>query len=351
MNPSKVILLPKSLLPFDSLAEVAATEAQQHYADIAASIQLVFEETVLGLCRKLHRETGLDNICYAGGAALNCVTNSKIQQATPFVDLYVPPDPGDGGAAAGAALYGYATLGGARKTHPVDSPYLGKSYDETLDREMLNHVNPDLWIRHREIGPVQKKGLSLKVEKNADLSDYLPSVVDDLVAGKIVGWFQGKFENGPRALGNRSILIDPSNLEAASRLSKQVKLRAPYRPYAVSIASESATKVLGGPIHRVSKWMQTTAPIHNHSREKVAAACHIDGTTRPQVCQSHDNPEFHQLLTAFGAITGTAALLNTSFNDSGFPIVSSPLDAIVMFARTEMDTLVINNTVIRKERK
>jgi carbamoyltransferase len=215
---------------------------------------------------------------------------------------------------------------------------------------MLNHVKPDRWIRHRTIGSAQPPGVTLDA-CTLDEDRLIDTVVEDIAAGRVVGWHQGRFENGPRALGNRSILLDPSNLEAAGRLSRHVKARAPFRPYALSVAEEDAHRLFASdaPLPRLSRWMQMTAGIREEHRPGVAAALHVDGTTRPQVCRSTDNPRFHRLLAAYGRRSGAAALLNTSLNDSGFPLTASPTEALLMFARTDMDVLVVNDTIIRKK--
>ena len=346
----------KDELPFDCLRQPhderpSISAAHQRFADIAASVQLVLEEALLGLCRKLHAMTGAKALCFSGGVALNCVANTRLLRESPFEDIFVPPDPGDGGAAIGAALYSYYTATGQPPAGSSVHPYLGQHYDEGREADMLAHVNPDHWVRHRSIGRPQATGMRLDVRRSDRFEQIVGGVVDDLQKGKIVGWFQGRFENGPRALGNRSILIDPQSIPVARRLSRAVKARAPYRPYALSMTAETAATVLTeqpGDLPRMARWMQMTWNIRPQVVPQVAAAIHVDGTTRPQVCRQSENPRYHALLTAYGQASGTAALLNTSFNDAGFPIVSSPAEALIMFARTDLDTLVVNDLVVRK---
>lgn len=169
--------------------------------------------------------------------------------------------------------------------------------------------------------------------------------------GQIVGWVQGRSEIGPRALGNRSILIRPDDKALAVRLSKRVKERAALRPYAFSVAERDALAALAiDPRHvRANRWMQYAVPVVESARAKLAAAVHVDGTTRPQVCYPDDNPSYHDLLVGFGARFGLCALLNTSFNPSGYPMVSTAIEAMAMFARTEMDALVLNGTLVWKD--
>ena len=168
---------------------------------------------------------------------------------------------------------------------------------------------------------------------------------------QIVGWYQGRAEIGPRALGNRSIVVRPDDTVLATRLSRLVKERAAFRPYALSVRTEDAARVLdlAGAAPETYRWMQFAAAVLPEMRDRVRAAAHIDGTTRPQVCSAADNPEWHALLGAFGARFGVGAVLNTSFNPSGYPIVSTPSEALAMFARTDMDALVLDDTVIWKE--
>lgn len=337
-----------SPLPFSSLNPASVTPEAQRFADVAASIQTVFEEVVLALCQRLKKITGLQNLCFAGGAALNCVANAKIERESGFADIFVPPDPGDGGASIGAALYGHVLLGGESKAGIIAGPYLGEEFDEAAELAMLGHVKPDRWIRHRQAGSLQQTGMRLKIERYSEIKDALPEIVTDLTAGKIVGWFQGRFENGPRALGNRSLLADPSRLDVARKISEQVKLRAKYRPYALSVTDEDAGAVLAAKSNRLSRWMQASSQVKAEAVSAVASTLHVDGSTRPQRVSKFENPAFHALLEAFGQSTGQAALLNTSLNARGAPLVSSPVEALMMFARTDMDTLVLNRSVIRK---
>jgi carbamoyltransferase len=347
----------RSPLPFDSLANVDPQHRQapiskdhQRWVDIAASLQVVLEETLLNLCRHLHRRTGVDNLCLAGGVALNCVANSRLLADGPFANVFVPPDPGDGGAAVGAGLYGYYAGLGQPASGFVLHPYLGCEYDATKDLESFATARPQSWSRHREPGAsAVTADQRLEITTHDDFDRVIAETVADLQRGRIVGWYQGRFENGPRALGNRSILIDPANIPLARKLSATTKKRAGYRPYALSIAAADAHRAL----HRrhdvrLERWMQLTQPIQSAVAPRVAAALHVNGTTRPQVCGPDDNSRYHRLLTAYGSASGFSALLNTSFNMSGLPIVSTPTEALLMFARTDMDTLVLGNTVIRK---
>lgn len=310
------------------------SKEEQRLADVAASLQLVTEETVLRLAEQARRLTGLDRLCLAGGVSLNCVAVGKLIESGIFRDVHVPPDPGDGGAALGAALFGSAVRGG--RAGGAFQPYLGKQYEPGPTVDMLPHLRS-----HRRVKVLVRGDLPAVVEKTAA----------SLAEGKIVGWVQGRFEAGPRALGARSILADPSRVDVARRLSDSVKKRASFRPYACSVADFERDRLFEGTAAHTApaRWMQASCRVKPEARASLRAAMHVDGTTRPHVCDEATRPEYYALLRAFGERTGTAALLNTSFNESGMPIVASPELALLSFLRTDMDMLAIGDCLITKE--
>jgi carbamoyltransferase len=345
----------KRKLPFDALGgENPACRVDpeaQRYADVAASIQLVLEETVLALANRLNRLTGSKNLCFSGGVALNSVSNRTLLKQSSFENLFVPPDPGDGGASVGAALYGAFHRNGSF-CRALVSPYLGQEYEETLDARMLAEIDPADWHEHMRPDCTGITRAQLQVKQLEVFNELVLQVANDLGEGRIVGWFQGRFEIGPRALGNRSILVDPRNLDSVRRMRQAVKSRAAFRPFALSVTEEDAFRVLelDGCIPRTARWMQTVVRVRDDVAGQLRGAIHIDQTTRVQVCAAADNPRFHQLLTEFGKRRRLAALLNTSFNEDGYPMIATPAEALLVFARTDMDTLVINNLLIRKLR-
>ncbi|HEX8087640.1 MAG TPA: carbamoyltransferase C-terminal domain-containing protein, partial [Blastocatellia bacterium] len=340
-------------LPFDSLSDDFSTghvsEEHQRFADIAASVQQVIEEAVLALSDRAWRLTKSKNLCLAGGVALNAVANSKVIEQSHFQDVFIPPDPGDGGAALGAALLEYFRLSGDCRPMKV-VPLLGRSYTSNGLMPLLEYSSQGQ--PNHKIGNGGPEEQALKSEYFDSFDHLIEEVADDLESGLIVGWFQGRFELGPRALGNRSILADPSNLTCIRRLSERVKKRARFRPYALAIREEDVGLAFdfGGHIPRCARWMQMVKPVRPEVETLVRAAIHADRTTRLQVCSFDDNPRFHQLLCAFGRRRGLGALLNTSFNEAGYPMLASPVEALLVFARTDMDVLVINNLVIRRAR-
>ena len=323
----------------------------QRFADVAASIQLVLEERLLALCALLHERVPSEHLCYAGGVSLNCVANRRVLTETAFKTVYIPPDPGDGGTCVGSALYADALAGG-RAPEPMAYPaYVGPEFDPSDDVAMLEHVRPEHLRRYLKRGLQQPAGLKWRHQTFDDRAALDAEVARRLMERQIVGWYQGRAELGPRALGNRSILIRPDDTALAARLSRHVKDRAPFRPYALSLQAGEAANLLdlGGAPAESYRWMQFAAPVRPEVRARVAAGIHVDGTTRPQVCRAEDNPAYHALLGAFGERFGLPVLLNTSFNAAGYPIVSTPAEALAMFARTDMDALVLHDTLVWKE--
>ncbi len=304
----------------------------EHYADIAASIQRVTEEILLKLVQALHKETGLKKLCMAGGVALNSVANGRILRETAFEELYIQPAAGDSGGALGAALLAYHGLLNKPRDFVLEHAYWGKGYSESQVKEFLD-----------------TKGLTYEQipsdERMADL------IVEDLVAGKVVGWFQGRFEWGPRALGNRSILADPRSDQMKDIVNTKIKFREPFRPFAPVILEEKANEYfLGDGITEQypSRYMLLVLPLNEQKKNTIKAVNHM-GTGRLQTVRQGWNPRYYQLVKKFGEATGVPVLLNTSFNLRGEPIVDSPSDAYNTFIKSGIDVLVLENFMLRKE--
>jgi carbamoyltransferase len=303
----------------------------EHYADIAASIQRVTEEILLKLVQELHKETGLQKLCMAGGVALNSVANGRILRETPFEELFIQPAAGDGGGALGAALLAYHGLLNKPREFVLEHVYWGEDYSESQIKEFLdeNGLNYDY------------------VSKDERIVDQ---VVDDLVAGKVVGWFKGRFEWGPRALGNRSILADPRSDQMKDIVNTKIKFREPFRPFAPVILEECTNEYfLGDGIAEQypSRYMLLVLPLSEQKRDTIKAVNHM-GTGRLQTVRQEWNPRYYQLVKKFGEATGVPVLLNTSFNLRGEPIVNSPSDAYNTFIKSGIDVLVLENFVLRK---
>lgn len=300
----------------------------QRFADIAASIQKVTEEAVINIARHLHEHTGMENLCLAGGVALNCVANYRLLRETPFKSIFIQPAAGDAGAALGASLYVWHVMLQHQRKFVLNDVYLGKGYRDSEIKDFLARKN----IPHIHFSVTE---------------ELITYVVDALCNQKVVGWFQGRFEWGPRALGSRSILADPRNPLMKDTVNTKIKFREPFRPFAASVIADhldavnSEIKVENGsPL----KFMLYTIPVANN----IPAATHVDGTSRIQVVTREDSPLYYQLIEAFYEKTGIPALLNTSFNLRGEPIVASPLDAHRTFERSGMDILVLGSFVVGK---
>ncbi len=304
----------------------------QHYADIAASIQKVTEEVLLGMARSIHKETGMKRLCIAGGVALNSVANSRILRETGFEELFIQPSAGDGGGALGAALWADNMLFGHPRRFRMDHAYWGKSYDSSEIRKFLE----------------QGRIVYRYIENDEQLLDQ---VVDRLQQGKVIGWFQDKFEWGPRALGNRSILGDPRNANMKDIINTKIKFREPYRPFAPSVLAECAEAYFDLPNaarHYPARYMLYVVPVRPAKQAILPAITHVDGTGHLQTVFRDANPRYYGLIERFAQATGVPAILNTSFNLKGEPIVNTPANAFNTFSKSEMDTLVLGNFVIEK---
>lgn len=316
------------------------------YADIAASVQAVTEKAVLAWAARALERTGAPALCYAGGVALNCVANQRLLEAVPR--LYVPPDPGDGGGAMGAALLVHDKHAGSRPPRRI-SPFRGGATDEERVPELLEHLEPEKWHTFTRLGLDRLEPGALKLKELSE-SGLVEEVTARLERGEVVGWCQGRFENGPRALGGRSILCRPDRVEVAERLSSRIKLRAPFRPYAASMTRAEAERSLVGPVHGLHRWMQASAEVREEAFPSLRAACHANGTTRPQVLDPDEHALYQRLLESCGQAWGREAVLNTSFNERGMPMVGDAVHALLSFARTDLDALAIGTLLIYKKR-
>lgn len=308
------------------------SKLNQHYADIAASIQRVTEELILGMARNLQKETGLKNLCIAGGVGLNSVANTRIMRETPFEQVFVQPAAGDGGGALGAALWAYNTLLGKPRNFRMDHAYWGRSYGAS---EITTFLQSNKIPYHL-------------IEKEDQMLDQ---VVERLMGGKVIGWYQGRFEWGPRALGHRSIIADPRNPDMKDIVNSKIKFREPYRPFAPSVLAECAEKYFELPratSHYPARYMLYVVPVKPEAQSTLPAITHVDGTGRLQTVFKDQSPRYYKLIERFGQATGVPVILNTSFNLRGEPIVTTPANAFNTFIKSEMDTLVLDNYLIEK---
>lgn len=301
------------------------SEVLQCHMDLAKSLQLELEKILFAQAKHLRRVTNEKNLCLSGGVSLNCVAVGKIKEANIFDNVYVPPAPGDSGSAIGCALLSYyGTTKEFQKLESTFSPYLGPSYSPESIERLLNKLEI-------EYQAVPKKQLMQRI---AELLD----------AGSIIGYFQGRMEIGPRSLGSRSILADPRRADMRDKLNKVIKKRENFRPFAPAILEEYADKYLN--LKACSPYMSYTCKII--SDISLPAVTHIDGSCRPQTVSKELSPNFHALITAFYELTGCAAVVNTSFNVRGEPVVCSPIDALRCFAVSNLDYLVLEDSIIQR---
>jgi carbamoyltransferase len=307
-------------------------DLNQHYADIAASIQQVTEELLLGMAIHLYRETGLKQLCIAGGVGLNSVANTRILKESGFDQLYIQPAAGDSGGALGAALWAYNCLLGKPRTFTMLHASWGRNNSDAEISDFLRQN--DIPFRHFE---------------NDD--QLLDCVVERLIRGEVIGWSQGRFEWGSRALGNRSILADPRNPDMKDIVNAKIKFREPYRPFAPSVLAECAEKYFDLPqaqCHHPARHMLYVVPVRENHRSSLPAVTHVDGTGRLQTVFRNQSPLYYRLIERFGQATGVPVVLNTSFNLKGQPIVNTPAQAFDTFSKCGMDNLVMERFLVEK---
>jgi len=302
----------------------------ERHRNLASSLQARLEEVYLGMLKKLGERTGLKAICLAGGVAFNCVANGKIFDTTPFEQVYVHPAAGDAGLAVGAAYYVWHQKLGKPRAFVMDHPYWGPGYAREEIRRAIDSNG------------LARSGYSVVELNEEELSRRAAAIIAD---GKILGWFQGRAEWGPRALGNRSIIADPRRSEMKEILNRRIKHREIFRPFAPSILAECTAEYFDK--SHPSPFMTLAYSVRPEKRDKIPAPTHVDGTGRLQTVTREANPRYHALISAFRDLTGVPVVLNTSFNDNE-PIVCRPEEAIDCFKRTQMDALVLGDFLISR---
>ncbi len=302
------------------------SKLEQHHKDLAASVQKVTEEVMLKMADYLHRETGMENLCLAGGVALNCVANGRVLREGPFKDLFIQPAAGDAGGALGVAAYIYHSVLDQPRTHTMHHAYLGPEYSDTEVQGVLDKY----------------KAPAMKLDR-----DDLVKQVAGLIEGQtVIGWFQGKMEFGPRALGGRSILADARNPENKDVVNLKIKFRESFRPFAPTVLEERISEYFE--IDRPSPYMLLVAPVREEKRI-IPSVTHIDHSARIQSINREQNPLYYDLIKEFDRRTGVPVIINTSFNVRGEPIVCTPEDAYRCFMRTHMDYLVMGPYLLDKK--
>ncbi|MBI2619563.1 MAG: carbamoyltransferase [Ignavibacteriales bacterium] len=297
----------------------------QFYKDVAASLQKVTDMIVVRMARHVERETGQKYLCVAGGVGLNCVSNSHIYENTSFKEIFVQPAAGDAGGAVGAAFYVYNTLLGNPRTYVMKHAFLGPEYpDAYIEQFLLANEIPYRRLERREL-----------------LEETARRIADQ----EVVGWFQGRMEFGPRALGSRSILADARNPKNQSTVNLKIKFRESFRPFAPSVLEERVSDYFDW--NRPSPYMLFVATVPAE-RRTIPAVTHVDGSARLQTISREQHELYYDLLKEFERQTECPVLINTSFNVRGEPIVCTPEDAWNCFMRTEMDSLIMGSLVLSK---
>jgi carbamoyltransferase len=310
-----------------------STPIQTRHQNIAASLQLRLEEVIFSLLNELHKLNGISELCLAGGVAFNCVVNGKISEKTPFQKIYIPPAAGDAGLAIGAAFYTWNQLLEQDRDFVMEHAYWGPAYSQVA-------INNALFLIQDELN---KQGC--KITRIANEDELCRFTAASIAEGKIVGWFQGRMEWGPRALGNRSILVDPRRAEMKDILNQRIKRRESFRPFAPSILEEKTGEYFEKDYP--SPFMLFTYKVKPEKINIIPAPTHVDGTGRLQTVSKQVNPRYWNLIKEFENITGVPVVLDTSFNENE-PIVNTPQQALDCFLRTKMDLLVLGDCLISK---
>ena len=312
-------------------AERRAMETNQYYADVAASIQQFTEDTLIKIANHLHQRTGMNKLVMAGGVALNTKANWRILNETPFEELWIQPAAGDDGGALGAALWAWHTVLGKPREWVQKHAYYGRSFTDEQCRAFLDEE-------------------ALKYETMADERKLTETIVDALTCQQVIGFHQGRFEWGPRALGNRSILADPRGADMKEIVNTKIKFREPFRPFAPVVLRERAPEYFDYPQvadHDTPRYMLMVAPIKEEKQSEIHAVNH-EGTGRLQSIDRETNSRYYDIVQQFGEATGVPIVLNTSFNLRGEPIVNTPREAYNTFRNSDIDMLVLGSHIIRK---
>ena len=300
-------------------------ELEQFHIDLATSVQKFTEKVIFHMLNHLQKKTGCENICITGGVAQNSVANGKILENTNFKNIYIPSAGHDAGTSIGSALYLYNQILGKERLEEITSAYFGKKSSQEEIVKVL-----------------EKENVEYKIYSDEDLYE---KVSDKLVDGGVVGWFQGRAEFGPRALGHRSIIVDPRRKDAKDLLNEKIKRRESFRPFAPSILKEAVSDYF------VQKdtvpFMEKVFDIKKEKYDEIPAVTHVDGTGRLQSVDNEVSPRYHKLISKFAEKSGVPILLNTSFNENE-PIVNKPEEALSCFLRTKMDMLVMENIIIER---
>jgi carbamoyltransferase len=318
--------LEEHLIP----ARVPDGDTTDDHRDVAAALQECLDKVMLHICGHFGRKTGLRKLAMAGGVALNCTANGRLLQSGLFDDIYVQPAAGDDGSALGAALWSASCNGGVQNVRmPV--PFLGPEATQAeIDKALAD------------------TGSRVEITRFPSLAEACAEAAKLIKAGRVLGWYRGRMEFGPRALGHRSILADPGHPEMRDRINAMVKMREAFRPFAPAVSLEEVQDWFEVPRGLELPYMIMTAEVRPQHRAALPAITHVNGSARVQTINKKDNPEFHALVQAVGRVTGREMVLNTSFNVKGQPIVNTPREAIDTFLGTGIEFLFLENNLVRR---
>jgi carbamoyltransferase len=307
-------------------ARMEDDEIEERHKTIAADLQKLVEDFGFSYLKRALEMTKCRNVVFAGGVALNATMNGKFARSGLVDRIFIQPEAGDSGGSLGAAYMGYVNLGYDLKPNEMQHAYWGIGYTDDEIEKALDIVK----VKYRKLAP----------------EDLVETVAELLANRKIVGWFQGRGEWGPRALGARSILGDPRDREMLYKVNAAVKYRDGWRPFAPSMIEEAADEYLEGAVY--APFMIMTFPVREEKKKDIPAVVHVDGTTRPQMVRREVNPLYYDMIKRFGEKTGVPIVMNTSFNLKGEPVVNSPRDAVRTFFSSGLDALAIGNFIIEK---
>ena len=336
-SPEFGILFSSKLEQLLGKARNKNEEILQKHKDLAHSVQAMYEEAFFHLLNTIYNKYKIDNLAIAGGCAMNSVANGKVFLKTPFKKIYVQAAAGDAGGAIGAALTTWHRLGGEKakkRLSPHNHAYFGPSFNKNYIQSLLN-------LKKNKI---LDENCSIKFF--ADFHEILKIAASKIADGKVIGWFQGRMEWGPRALGNRSILCDPRRLDMKEILNLKIKRRESFRPFAPSILYEDTSEWFEQ--NNDVPFMMQVYQIKKEKRDAIPAVTHVDGSGRLQTVNKKTNPKYYELIKEFKNLTGIPMLLNTSFNENE-PVVCKPEEALDTFLRTKMDLLVLENFIINRK--
>jgi carbamoyltransferase len=305
-------------------------EITDHHRDVAAALQKCLEHVMLHICGHFGRQTGLRRLALAGGVALNCTANGRLLRSGMFDEIFVQPAAGDDGSALGAAAFRAAHNGGIHNVR-IPAPFLGPAYPDSAVEEA-----------------VEAFGERIEAVRHPNLRDACDAAANLIAKGYVVGWYRGRMEFGPRALGHRSILADPGHPEMRDRINAMVKMREAFRPFAPAVSLREADRWFEVPAGTELPYMIATVDVRKEYRAQLPAITHVDGSARLQTVSPADNAEFHALLEAVGKTTGREMVLNTSFNIKGQPIVNTPRQALETFLNCGIDYLFLDNVLVRR---